>query len=57
MEMALEMIVTLHIVNDEDGNLKIKQYDAFFDSKAPMYSYKDVTEAKSEMEHFSSHVA
>ena len=32
--MAVEEVVTLHMVTDDDGSLKVKQVDEFRDSKA-----------------------
>ena len=40
------MILIAHIVTDEDGSLKIKQFDEFVDSKAYLEFLKAVAEAK-----------
>lgn len=53
----MEMAIISLIAPDEDGSLKIKQHNVFFDSKAHIDFFKNVAEAKSEMEHSSSHVA
>ena len=50
------MVITSSVAPDEDGNLKIKQYDGFVDSKAHIDFFKAVAEAKSRGER-PSHVA
>ena len=44
--MTREMIVTSHIISDEDGSLKVKQLDEFADSKAYLDLSKAIAEAK-----------
>lgn len=46
MDMTREMIVTSHIISDEDGSLKVKQLDEFADSKAYLDLSKAIAEAK-----------
>jgi hypothetical protein len=36
VEMNRESVVIVHIVSDEDGNLKIKRHEEFTDSKAEL---------------------
>lgn len=48
--MTREMILTAHIVTDEDGSLKIKQLDEFTDSKTYLDFFKAVAEAKANNE-------
>ena len=40
------MVFTLDIATDDDGSLKIKRVDQFFDSKAYVDFFKVVEEAK-----------
>ncbi|KAF9785474.1 hypothetical protein BJ322DRAFT_1063387 [Thelephora terrestris] len=51
VNMDREMILTAHIVTDEDGNLKIKQAEEFTDSKALLDVVKAIEEAKANVEH------
>lgn len=57
IEMIREMILTAHIVTDEDGSLKVKQLDEFTDSKAYLDYFKAVAEAKAQREHSASYAA
>ena len=41
-----EMILTIHVVTDEDGKLKISRLHEFQDSKTFLDSLKDIEEAK-----------
>ena len=52
--MNREMVLTVYIVTDDDGSLKIKQIDEFTDSKAYFEFFKAVGEAKAKE---PSHVA
>ena len=41
-----EVIITFHIVTDEDGSLKLIRIDEFLDSKACVDLFKAIEEAK-----------
>ena len=46
MEMIREMIFIAHIVSNEDGSLKIIQFEEFTDSKSYLEFYKAFAAAK-----------
>ena len=50
VERNRETILVLHIVSDEDGNLKIKHAEEFTDSKAELDFARAVAAAKAEQQ-------
>ena len=54
--MIRETIAITHLIHDEDGSLKVIQFDEFADSKAYLDFYKAVAAAKAGKE-TSSHAA
>lgn len=46
VDMVREMILTLHIVTDEDGSLKIGRVEEFTDSKSYLEFYQAIAAAK-----------
>lgn len=57
VEMIYEMILISYTVTDEDGSLKIKQFENFADSKTYSDLFKTVAEAKVRRERSASYAA
>ena len=57
VDMDREMIFIAHIAADEDGNLKIKQFEEFTDSKTYLEFFQGVDKAKASRQHSVSFAA